>query len=245
MDDGGLERMDRRPIAARRLRVFGAMAAALARQGVSPNMISVAGMLAAILAGVCLFFSGSGASLLADGAIDRGSGTERLLLLLAAGLIQLRLLANLLDGMVAVEGGRRTATGELYNEVPDRVSDVAVLIGAGYAVTSSLPALGYLAAIGAVMVAYARALGKGTGHAADFRGPMAKQQRMFIITVMCVFLAAAPLFVRHVLVWRMPLAGMPIQPMSFALLVIAVGCVFTFWRRVRLLADRLRGGSGT
>lgn len=237
--------MDRRPIAARRLRVFGAMAAALARQGVSPNMISVAGMLAAILAGVCLWLTGTQLRVLSDGAFDRGSWAERLLLLAAAGLIQLRLLANLLDGMVAVEGGRRTATGELYNEAPDRVSDVAVLIGAGYAATSNMPALGYLAAIGAVMVAYARALGKGSGHAADFRGPMAKQQRMFIVTVVCVFLAIAPLPLRDLLTLRLPVWDAPLPLMSIALLVIVVGCVVTFWRRVRLLADRLRGGSET
>ena len=43
---------------------------------------------------------------------------------------QYGLLANLLDGLVAVEGGRRSPTGELFNEVPDRVSDVLVLAGA-------------------------------------------------------------------------------------------------------------------
>jgi phosphatidylglycerophosphate synthase len=145
--------------------------------------------------------------------------------------------------MVAVEGGMRTATGELYNEVPDRVSDVAVLVGAGYAVTSGMPALGYLAAIGAVLVAYARALGKGSGHAADFRGPMAKQQRMFIITVICVLLAAAPLPLRNVLTLRLPVWDAPLPLMSIALLVIVAGCVLTFWRRVRLLARRLLGGS--
>lgn len=219
------------------------MAAALARAGVSPNMISVAGMLAAILAGICLWLTGTEARVLTDVAIDRGSGTERLLLLLAAGLIQLRLLANLLDGMVAVEGGKRTATGELYNEAPDRVSDVAVLVGAGYAAASNVPELGYLAAIGAVMVAYARALGKGTGYPADFRGPMAKQQRMFIITVMCVFLAIAPLPLRNLLTLRLPVWDAPLPPMSIALLVIVAGCIVTFWRRMGLLAQRLRAGA--
>ena len=29
-----------------------------------------------------------------------------------------RLLCNLLDGMVAVEGGKRSKSGELYNDVP-------------------------------------------------------------------------------------------------------------------------------
>src|SRR5438105_2817615 len=49
---------------------------------------------------------------------------EILLYLTAAGCIQLRLLCNLLDGMVAIEGGFRSRSGEVFNELPDRVSDV-------------------------------------------------------------------------------------------------------------------------
>ncbi len=32
--------------------------------------------------------------------------------------IQLRLLCNMLDGMIAVDTNHRTKTGELYNEIP-------------------------------------------------------------------------------------------------------------------------------
>jgi len=222
---------DRRPIAARRLRVFAAIAAALALARVSPNLISVLGMIAAVGAGVLLALSG---------AQWPGSMAERGMLLLAAALIQLRLMANLLDGMVAVEGGMRSATGELYNEAPDRVSDVAVLVGAGYVAGGSME-LGYIAAIGAVLVAYARALGKGTGHPADFRGPMAKQKRMFIVTVVSVWMAAAPVEWRGD--WNVMDEGR--GAMAIALAVIVLGCGVTFWRRVRLLAHRLRGGSGS
>ena len=57
--------------------------------------------------------------------------------LAAAACIQLRLLCNLFDGMVAVEGGFKTKSGEIYNELPDRVADVLILAGAGYAMPSS------------------------------------------------------------------------------------------------------------
>lgn len=129
----------------------------------------------------------------------------------------------------------RSATGELYNEAPDRVSDVAVLVGAGY-VAGSWPEMGYAAAIGAVLVAYARALGKGSGHAADFRGPMAKQQRMFIVTVVSVWMACVPE------AWRggWSVMGGERGVMGIALAVIVAGCIVTFWRRVRRLGDRLR-----
>jgi phosphatidylglycerophosphate synthase len=81
---------------------------------------------------------------------------------LAAVGVQLRLLANMFDGMVAIETGRTSAVGELYNEVPDRVSDTAVLVGAGYA-AGGCPVLGYVAALLAVFIAYVRAQGRVAG----------------------------------------------------------------------------------
>ena len=48
--------------------------------------------------------------------------------------MQLRLLCNMLDGMVAVEGGKGSRTGEIYNEVPDRIADPLLLVPAGYAI---------------------------------------------------------------------------------------------------------------
>jgi phosphatidylglycerophosphate synthase len=77
-------------------------------------------------------------------------------LLVGAAAVQLRLLCNLLDGLVAIEGGRGSATGELFNELPDRVSDVLALVAAGYAVTwvAWAPELGWAAALAAVLTAY-------------------------------------------------------------------------------------------
>jgi phosphatidylglycerophosphate synthase len=117
---------------------------------------------------------------------------QRLAWLAGALFIQLRLLANLLDGMVAVEFKKASPVGELYNEVPDRISDVVTLIGAGYAVGGD-PALGYLAACVALFTAYVRAMSKAAGAPNDFRGPMAKQQRMFTVTVVAIYCGLAPL----------------------------------------------------
>ncbi len=52
---------------------------------------------------------------------------------LGALCCQLRLICNLLDGLVAVEGGRGGADGAFWNEVPDRVSDILFLGAAGVA----------------------------------------------------------------------------------------------------------------
>jgi phosphatidylglycerophosphate synthase len=206
-----------------------ALAGACVRAGITPNAISIAGMVAAIAAGTLL----AGA--------HRWWGDSlggRAALALAAGLIQFRLLCNLIDGLVAVEGRRQTAMGELYNEIPDRISDVAVLAGAGYAAGSS-PAMGWLAATLAVFVAYLRAVGKGCGLPSDYRGPMAKQQRMATMTVACLYLALTPAS------WRPAIpdffdASRP-GVIAIALAIIALGCVVTAARRLRAIASGLRG----
>jgi phosphatidylglycerophosphate synthase len=200
------------------------LAAALARRRIRPNHISLFGLAAAVIAGVLL------------GLTSLPEHPSRLCFLLAAGLIQLRLLCNLIDGLVAVEGNMRSPTGELYNEVPDRLSDAAVLIGAGYAAHSS-PTLGYIAALAAVFVAYSRAVGKGCGLPADFRGPMAKQQRMFLITVCSLYLAAAPSS------WQPHLPAFldSRDPglLTIFLAVIILGCIITSARRLLAAAHAL------
>jgi phosphatidylglycerophosphate synthase len=214
---------ERRPIAARKLRISHALAGWLARRGASPNGISIAGMLCGIAAGVAL------------GATPSLSPFEqRLAWAGAAVLIQLRLLANMLDGMVALATGRASAVGELYNEVPDRVSDAAILIGAGYAV-GGYQALGYWAACVALFTAYVRALGKGAGAPQEFGGPMAKQQRMFLVTLVALYCAFAPA------AWQ-PRGKIPQDPglMAIGLLVIIVGGVVTVLRRLARIAANLR-----
>jgi phosphatidylglycerophosphate synthase len=146
----------------------------------------------------------------------------------------MRLLANMFDGMVAVATGKASRLGELYNEAPDRVSDAATLIGLGYA-RASIPVLGYVAACAALFTAYVRTLGKSAGAQNEFCGPMAKQQRMFIVTIVAAYLAAAPV------AWRSNWWGVP----AFALLIVVVGCVLTSLRRLARIARTLRSSAGT
>lgn len=106
------------------------------------------------------------------------------LLLIAALCIQLRLLANMIDGLVAVEGGRGGPTGAIWNEFPDRVEDSLFLVAGGYA--AGLPWLGWLAALLAAVCAYVRLLGGTLGMPQDFGGPMAKPHRMAALTIGCL-----------------------------------------------------------
>jgi phosphatidylglycerophosphate synthase len=203
--------MQRRPIRARSSGWATLAAAWLARSGISPNQISMASMVFALL-----------------GALAFGASRWNVwLLLAAAACIQLRLLCKLFDGMVAVEGGKRSAMGELYNEIPDRISDALFLVAAGY--TTAWPELGWAAAVLAVGTAYVRAFGASLGNGNDFAGPLAKQQRMALLTAACI---AAP--VEHLIAGTT--CAMPV-----ALGLISVLTAWTCVRRTSRLTTFLRG----
>jgi phosphatidylglycerophosphate synthase len=190
---------------------------------VSADAISFAGMLVGLLAGGAL------------AATSRWPDAERPLLVGAALLVQARLLANLLDGMVALGSGRASPVGPLWNEVPDRVSDAAILVGAGYAVGGT-PTLGWAAASCAVLTAYVRAEVRLAGAPNDFAGPMAKPHRMALVTATAVLLAVLPDSARP----SFGEAG-AYGLWSLALALIVVGCLVTVARRLARGARFLRG----
>lgn len=212
---------DRRPIKSRDTALAQRFASWLVAHRVSPDAISLFGMVAGLAAGACLW------------STVAWSAGERWLWAAAALAIQVRLLCNLFDGMVAIGSGRASPVGELYNDLPDRVSDSAVLIGLGLA--GGCPWLGCAAALLAMATAYVRTLGKALGAGSDFGGPMAKQQRMFVVTLAALFLALAPA------AWRPALVGLGLP--GLALVVIVVGSAWTVVRRLRNVARQLRGGS--
>ncbi len=192
------------------------IASSLVRTGLTPNTISVLGMLAGIAGGFAFAYTHSSLYWFLAGAI----------------LVQLRLLANMFDGMVAIESGQCSSVGELYNELPDRVSDAAICIGLGYAVGGH-EILGYLAALAAMSTAYVRAMLVSAGAPNDFCGPMAKPQRMFLITLFAAYCLLAPAEYQPV---HEVLGGPP----GLCLLIIAIGSLATSIRRVCRGARALR-----
>ena len=217
--DTQTELENRRPIAARGAGWAHWLAAQAAAAGASPDLISA----------LSFAFAALGAGLLLWAGAIQAPWLRAALLVGAAAMIQARLVCNLIDGMVAVETRQASPVGELFNEVPDRVSDAAILIGAGYA-SGATPELGYLAACVALFVAYVRAEGKVAGAPQEFCGPMAKPQRMFTIATAALLTAVAPL---DDFGW-----------MALALLVVSGGCVWTVLRRLRRIVWTLpRKGS--
>lgn len=166
--------MDRRPLKTRERGWAKALASMLVRWRVRPNAISVFSIVFALGAGLSFFTSRD------------TTGWHRVALLLAAAVcIQLRLLCNMLDGMVAVEGKMASKTGDIFNELPDRIADPLIIVPAGYAIARFCalgPTLGWLAGLLAVMTAYVRVLAGSVRAKQDFCGPMAKPHRMATLT---------------------------------------------------------------
>jgi phosphatidylglycerophosphate synthase len=164
--------------------------------------------------------------------IDLKPGWARLFWLLGAALVQLRLLANMLDGMVAIGRGEASALGALFNDVPDRVSDTAILVGVGIAATGGW-ALGLAAALAAMATAYVRLAGVSVGAPSDFGGPMAKPHRMNAVTLLALWCAATPSQ------W-----GTRSVVPEIALAAIIVLSMVTVIRRLRHSVAWLRKGDG-
>jgi phosphatidylglycerophosphate synthase len=219
MNESAAQAIDRRPIATRNRKWAQAATAWLASRKASPNAISIAGMCACVVAGVALGLT--------------SVAYHRIFWLVAAVGVQLRLTANMLDGMVALASGRASKTGELYNEVPDRVSDAAVFMGAGFAWGGNVE-LGYIATILAIFTAYIRAAGKIAGAPNEFCGPMAKQHRMLVVTVGCLYSAVVPQS------WQIfQLDNLKPGVMTLSLTVIIAGCLITVGRRLKRIVRAL------
>jgi phosphatidylglycerophosphate synthase len=170
----------RRPLKAAKPPGPGTWSRILAQVGVSPNMISFLSM---VVAGLSL-----------AAAVLAGREGSRALIVLAAVGIQLRLICNLIDGMVAVEYGKKSKTGDLWNDVSDRVADVLIILGAA-ALAGDRPFAAELAwanGVLAVLTAYLRVLGAASKSPHYYICPMAKPHRMALLTVAFLVEAAAP-----------------------------------------------------
>ena len=216
---------DRRPIKSRSWPFFDKLASALANRNVSPNAISVSSILFALI-GICL--------MIASVHIEQPLLTTACLVL-AAVMVQLRLISNLLDGMVAERSSSNSPIGRIYNEAPDRVSDILLLLGFGYIANTHLTfAFGAIAACLAVLTAYVRMLAHEVGTAQPFLGPMAKPQRMALLILSLILLAFIPDHLAQQ--WWGPRQSWGI--VEFVLWIIILGCLVTCWRRLgRIMRD--------
>ncbi len=203
----------RREIASRNTGWAHAVARWLTRRNISPNRISI----------MSVFFSALGGGLLLSPGLF-GYVSLYIIFILYAVCIQLRLLCNLFDGMVAVEGGKKSANGDLYNDIPDRFADLLLIVPAGYVAGGYGIELGWLAGSLAVITAYFRWIGAYKTGNHYFNGPMAKQHRMALLTGTAL---VGLFFIRS-----------GTYPMVFlvSLIIMNIGLLITLGRRLYLMS---------
>ena len=202
---------NRRPLTSRNSGWATRLASWAVMREIAPNQISQASM----------GFAAGGFFLYAM-STQGNDFAQFLCLILAALTLQARLICNLIDGMVAIEGGKGAKDGPFWNEAPDRVSDFLFFAGAGLA--AGQPTLGLFAAALAIATAYIRELGRAEGFPPDFSGPFAKPQRMAVLTAGTVL---AALYSSE---WTV----------TVTLWIIVAGTAATIFRRSWALIERLK-----
>jgi archaetidylinositol phosphate synthase len=124
-------------------------------------------VVAALAAGTCYLFAGN---------------THPALLLWAIGLTIARMLLNTFDGVIAIQRGNLSLTGEIVNALPDRYSDAFVL--AGVAISPLCHTwLGVAGMASVFLVSYTGMLGKALGVSWQHHGPLGKVERLIILMV--------------------------------------------------------------
>ncbi|RZV17535.1 CDP-alcohol phosphatidyltransferase family protein [Aliarcobacter butzleri] len=211
---------NRRPLKVRGSVWSQKFASYLSKKDITPNQISIGSIVASFIASIFILLISN------DNLF-----TIWISPILAALFIQMRLLCNLFDGMVALEGGKSTKSGELFNDIPDRVSDSLLFIALGYSITniSFGIELGYLAALFAALTAYVRVLGASMHAGSCFKGPMAKQHRMAILTIALILTPfELSLFATDYI-------------LIITLFVIAIGSFLTIINRTKTIYNTLEG----
>ncbi|MFN0059504.1 MAG: CDP-alcohol phosphatidyltransferase family protein [Planctomycetota bacterium] len=187
------------------------------RHDVHPNTVSYASIVAASCAAICFWQSSAVPALLLAGP----------------AFCYLRLWLNMLDGMVALASGKASRTGEIANELPDRVSDVVIFVGVAHSGLCH-PLSGYWVAIFALLVAYVGTLGQAVGVQREFSGVMAKPWRMVTLHL-GAWITLGLLWSGH----RVQL-GERLTVLDATHFVIVVGCVQTLVIRLARIVRALR-----
>ncbi|HVX62393.1 MAG TPA: hypothetical protein VHC19_17375 [Pirellulales bacterium] len=212
----------RRPIADVFRRTAHAAVKFCVRLGIHPNTVSYSSILASAAAAACFW----------------QALRIPVLLVPAVGFCYLRLWLNMLDGMVALASGKASRTGEIANELPDRISDVAIFVGVAHSGLCHVLS-GYWAAIFALLVAYVGTLGQAVGVQREFSGVMTKPWRMVTLNVGAWWTLALLAAGRD---WHLG----PLTILDWTNIVVVAGCLQTIAvRLVRIVRSLQQLGPPT
>ncbi len=137
----------------------------LVARGVSADALTLAAVPIGLLAAACLLLS----------------PTVPTLLLVVPILAAARLVLNLLDGVVARRSGRTHPRGEFYNELGDRIADIAFLAPVAFLPGADGPTV-LLGVTGAVLASFAGLAARAAGDQRIYRGILSKPGRMVLVS---------------------------------------------------------------
>jgi phosphatidylglycerophosphate synthase len=141
----------------------------LERLGVTPDAVTLAAIPVGCVAGALLLIS----------------ATAPVALLGVPVLAALRLILNLLDGALARRTGLMHPRGELYNELGDRLADVAFLTPVAFLPGADRTTV-LLGVAGAIFASFAGVVPRAAGGERIYRGILSKPGRMILLAVFAV-----------------------------------------------------------
>lgn len=180
----------------------------LAKAGVTPDQVTLAAVPVAVLGGACLLLSPSVPPVL----------------LLVPVLVVVRIVLNLVDGNMARRTGKIHPRGELYNELGDRLADVAFLAPVAFLPGAS-PQIVLLGVLVGVMASYVGITAKAAGGERIYRGILSKPGRMTLLVICSL--------------WAL-IAG-PADTTAWAVFgpILLIGTVLTLLERIVVAVRRL------
>jgi archaetidylinositol phosphate synthase len=132
--------------------------------GITPNAITVLGLLASLASAMCYYYWAS----------------SPILLPAAGALVLLSGFFDAIDGVIARTTGKVTSFGGFFDSVSDRYADALVLCGITLGGLCN-PIYGFAALIGSLMVSYTRSRAEAAGVAMAGVGLAERAERMLIL----------------------------------------------------------------
>jgi phosphatidylglycerophosphate synthase len=150
----------------------------LIKLGVTPNMITLAGLILNFLATIILIIGA-----------EKGDRTDHSYLGWAGLVILIAGLFDMIDGRLARVGNMANPFGALFDSVIDRYSEMIMFLGIIWYLVSHdyflSSVFGFVAMIGSVMVSYTRARAEGLGVECSV-GLMQRPERILIIGISAI-----------------------------------------------------------
>ncbi len=203
----------------------------LIRLGVTPNMVTVFGLLVNVAA-AGIFIYGA----------EFGDRSDHTYLAWAGATILFAGLFDMMDGRLAREGNMSSSFGALFDSVLDRYSELVMFLGICYYLVahdyfmSSL--IAFVAMIGSIMVSYTRARAEGLGANCSV-GIMQRPERILIISLSLIACGVFSCF--YGLDYKAGLEALPFPPFESIFIFTFPLTVLAVWTNATAL-NRLRHG---